>query len=175
MGQNDPRTTLTGIPYEFDDDSHVCQMSKLLHQCRSLHLPFGACSLNFPHFQEVADLWLPLSGAEGEGKEGMIHIILSLTPIAPGAPLPQQPRTVPNVAAGGRPMTYTAQPQPGGQGQPQQQPQQPQRPPRLTEEELEEFVKMFPNLDRDIIASVYAASGGDKETMVNNLLQLGQQ
>ena len=128
-----------------------------------------------PHSQEVADLWLPLSGAEGEGKEGMIHIILSLTPIAPGAPLPQQPRTVPNVAAGGRPMTYTAQPQPGGQGQPQQQPQQPQRPPRLTEEELEEFVKMFPNLDRDIIASVYAASGGDKETMVNNLLQLGQQ
>ena len=69
-----------------------------------------------PHSQEVADLWLPLSGAEGEGKEGMIHIILSLTPIAPGAPLPQQPRTVPNVAAGGRPMTYTAQPQPGGQG-----------------------------------------------------------
>lgn len=120
--------------------------------------------------QEVADLWLPLSGAEGEGKEGMIHIILSLTPIAPGAPLPQQPRTVPNVAAGGRPMTYTAQPQPGSQGQ-----QQPQRPPRLTEEELEEFVKMFPNLDRDIIGSVHAASGGDKETMVNNLLQLGQQ
>ena len=70
-------------------------------------------------------------------------------------------------------MTYAAQPQPGGQGQPQQQP--PQRPPRLTEEEVEEFVKMFPNLDRDIIASVYAASGGDKETMVNNLLQLGQQ
>lgn len=120
--------------------------------------------------QEVADLWLPLSGAEGEGKEGMIHVILSLTPIAPGAPLPQQPRTVPNVAAGGRPMTYSAQPQPGSQGQ-----QQPQRPPRLTDEELEEFVKMFPNLDRDIIASVHAASGGDKETMVNNLLQLGQQ
>ena len=55
------------------------------------------------------------------------------------------------------------------------QQQQPQRPPRLTDEELEEFVKMFPNLDRDIIASVHAASGGDKETMVNNLLQLGQQ
>ena len=124
--------------------------------------------------QEVADLWLPLSGAEGEGKEGMIHVILSLTPIAPGAPLPQQPRTVPNVAAGGRPMTYAAQPQPGSQGQEQQQ-QQPQRPPRLTDAELEEFVKMFPNLDRDIIASVHAASGGDKETMVNNLLQLGQQ
>ena len=138
--------------------------------------PIFFCNLTHltPLSQEVADLWLPLSGAEGEGKEGMIHIILSLTPIAPGAALPQQPRTVPNVAAGGRPMTYTAQPQPGG-GQGQQQQQQPQRPPRLTEEELEEFVKMFPNLDRDIIASVHAASGGDKETMVNNLLQLGQQ
>ena len=76
-----------------------------------------SCNLTFGCLasQEVGDLWLPLSGAEGEGKEGMIHVILSLTPIAPGAPLPQQPRTVPNLAAGGRPMTYSAQPQPASQ------------------------------------------------------------
>ncbi len=34
---------------------------------------------------------------------------------------------------------------------------------------------MFPNLDRDIILSVFNASRGNKEAMVNNLLELGQQ
>jgi toll-interacting protein len=132
--------------------------------------------------QEVADEWLPLTGQEGEGKEGMIHVILSLQQIAPGAPLPQQMRTVPNVSAGGKPMQYTpGQLPPGqhpaaGQQQPPAAAAQQRRPlPQLTDEELEEFVKMFPNLDKEIIVSVHAASGGDKESMVNNLLQLGQQ
>ncbi len=53
--------------------------------------------------------------------------------------------------------------------------QQRQPPPKLSDEEMEEFVKMFPNLDKEIILSVFEASRGNKEAMVNNLLQLGQQ
>ncbi len=61
------------------------------------------------------------------------------------------------------------------QQQQQQQQQPPPPPPKLTEEELQEFVKMFPNLDKEIILSVFEASRGNKEAMVGNLLQLGQQ
>ncbi len=56
-----------------------------------------------------------------------------------------------------------------------QQPVPAQPPPKLSDEEIEEFVKMFPNLDREIILSVFEACRGNKEAMVNNLLQLGQQ
>lgn len=120
---------------------------------------------------EVCDEWYALSGNEGAGKEGMIHIILSLQPIAPGQPMQVQApqRVVRSVGAGQQPMVY--QPAPLQQ----QQQQQEQQPPRLSDQELEEFVKMFPNLDKEIIISVFAASHGDKEATVNNLLEMGQQ
>ena len=119
---------------------------------------------------EVVDEWFSLSGNEGPGKEGMIHIIVSLQPIAPGQPLavPPQVRVAPNVS-GGKNMTYQTQPA-NPQGQ-----QQPQPPPKFSDEEMEEFVKMFPNLDKDIILSVCESCRGNKEAVVNNLLQLGQQ
>ena len=63
----------------------------------------------------------------------------------------------------------------GQQQMPPQQQQQPPPPPKLTDEEVEEFAKMFPNLDRDIILSVFQSAGGNKEEMVNQLLQLGMQ
>lgn len=116
---------------------------------------------------EVADEWLPLSGNEGPGKEGMIHVIMSLQPIQPGQSLGPAVRMAPNVAAGHKPMTY--QTVPSSTPTPAVQ-----RPPTLSDEELDEFVKMFPNLDKEIIASVFASSHGDKEVTVNNLLQLSQ-
>eukprot|EP00095_Tigriopus_kingsejongensis_P004550 snap_masked-scaffold893_size84343-processed-gene-0.11 protein:Tk04550 transcript:snap_masked-scaffold893_size84343-processed-gene-0.11-mRNA-1 annotation:"tollip-like protein" len=114
---------------------------------------------------EVVDEWLPLSGNEGAGKEGMIHVILSLQPIPPGQPMAPPVRVAHNVAAGHKPLVY--------QTTSQERNPRPE-PPQLSVEELEEFVKMFPNLDKDIIASVFAACQGDKEATVNNLLQLGQ-
>ncbi len=121
---------------------------------------------------EVADEWFALSGNEGAGKEGMIHIILSLQPIRPGAPMtvPPTARVVPSASAGHQPMVYTPQ-----QQQVKQQ-QQPQQPPRLNDEELEELAKMFPNLDKEIIASVHASTGsGSREQTINQLLELGQE
>lgn len=70
---------------------------------------------------EVADEWLTLSGQEGPDKEGMVHVILSLQPIAPGAPLQVAPqmRMAPNVGAGHKPMAYqTAYAPAGGQAAP---------------------------------------------------------
>lgn len=127
---------------------------------------------------EVADEWLNLSGSEGEGKEGILHIILSLQPIAPGAPMAAagNPRGVaPSVSAGHRAMSYQIAPVSAQQLPHPQQQQQPPPPPQLSDEEQEEFLKMFPNLDKEIILSVFAACKGDKDAMVNNLLQMSQE
>jgi len=118
---------------------------------------------------EMVDDWWPLSGQEGEEKEGMIHLILSLQPVPPGSRLQQPPQqAVAPSLSGGKPMVYTT----AYVGQQQQQPPPPP-PPELTKEELEEFSKMFPAIDRNVIQAVYIETGGDKETTVNSLLQMG--
>jgi len=43
----------------------------------------------------------------------------------------------------------------------------------LNKEELEEFSKMFPAIDRTVIQAVFTESRGDKEATVNSLLQMG--
>lgn len=153
--------------------------------------------------QQMVDDWWPLSGQEGLEKEGMIHLILSMQPIPAGAAIysPQMPQTgsVPN-ASGGKPMAYTGlplntqvyqpaagtvyQPAPGTVYQPVQpgvgfppQHQMEHRPPEPVEmspEDLEEFSKMFPAIEKSIIQAVFVESGGDKEATVNSLLQMGQ-
>lgn len=117
---------------------------------------------------EMVDDWWPLSGQEGEEKEGMIHLILSLQPVPPGSHL-QAPVAAPGVApslSGGKPMVYTT----SYVGQP---PNSPQPPPELSQEELDEFSKMFPAIDRNVIQAVYLETRGDKEATVNSLLQMG--
>jgi len=46
-------------------------------------------------------------------------------------------------------------------------------PPTLAPEDLEEFSKMFPAIDKGVIEAVFVESRGDKEATVNALLQLG--
>lgn len=97
---------------------------------------------------------------------------------------------VPNVS--GRPMpVFVAphQPQvlaagavaaagPPGAGQPtaadpQLQLQQPPPPtPRNEEEDLKQVKEMFPNIDAEVIKSVYDANRGNKDTTINSLLQI---
>jgi toll-interacting protein len=128
--------------------------------------------------QELCDDWWPLSGQEGEGKEGMIHLVLSMQLISPQAGV-QVPTVVPNMS-GGKPMTFTPAHLP-----PQQQPPQPlQQPPQqpthehstaeMCKEDVEEFSKMFPGLDKEVIKAVYSDNGECKELTVNALLQLSQ-
>jgi len=122
----------------------------------------------------VVDEWWPLSGQEGHDKEGMIHIILSLQPLS------QQP-------AGGTTSTIQMMPgqtqaviavpsnqaQQGQQGQQGQQVARQPRPlPKLSDEQLEEFSKMFPNVDKDVISSVFQENLGNQEATINSLLLL---
>jgi len=121
--------------------------------------------------QEMLDDWWPLSGQEGMEKEGMVHLILSIQKVAPGT-VPAQGHppvqgVVPNLA-GGKPMAYKTAYIPQ-----QQQPQQQQEPPTLSEEDLDEFSKMFPEIEKSVIEAVFVESGGNKESTVNALLQLG--
>ena len=118
--------------------------------------------------QEMVDDWWPLSGQEGQEKEGMVHLILSVQRVAPGSVQPPGPPGVAPNLAGGKPMTYKTAYLPQ-----QQQQQPPPPPPTLAPDDLEEFSKMFPEIEKSVIEAVFAESGGSKEAAVNALLQLG--
>ena len=55
----------------------------------------------------------------------------------------------------------------------QQQQQQPPPAPELSAEDLEEFSKMFPEIEKTVIEAVFVESGGNKEATVTALLELG--
>jgi len=113
---------------------------------------------------EMVDDWWPLSGQEGEQKEGLIHLILSHQALPPGTILPQAPQQ--QQVVGGRPVVVTPQPLPHQQ---QVEPEVVE----LTDAELEEFSKMFPAIDKAVIQAVHTEGGGDREATLNNLLQMG--
>ena len=122
----------------------------------------------------VVDEWWPLSGQEGHDKEGMIHIILSLqplsTPPAGGTAtqhiqmLPGQTQAV--IAA----PASQAQPAVNQGGQPVARQQRPL--PKLSDEQLSEFSNMFPNVEKDVILSVFQENQGNQESTINSLLVL---
>lgn len=100
---------------------------------------------------EVVDDWFPLSGQEGHEKEGVLHLIISLHPLRQGS--------------------SQLEPQ-----QLQDHHQQHRSTPTLpTEEQLSEWSKMFPNLDKDIITSVFVEKAGNQEEVVNVLLQMSSE
>jgi toll-interacting protein len=122
----------------------------------------------------VVDEWYPLSGQEGHDKEGMIHIILSLQPLSqpPGGGYTSTVQMMPG-------QTQAVIAVPSNQAQPgkNQEGQQPvvrqQRPPpKLSDEQLEEFGKMFPNIDKDVISSVFQENQGNQDSTINSLLLL---
>ena len=116
--------------------------------------------------QEMVDDWWPLSGQEGQEREGMVHLILSVQKVVPGAVPHQRPPGVAPSLTGGKPMTYDTAYIP-------QQQQQVKEPPTLAAEDLEEFSKMFPEIEKSVIEAVFVESGGSKEATVNALLELG--
>ena len=113
---------------------------------------------------EIVDDWWPLSGQEGEEREGLVHLILSYQTLpAGGAPVPPAEGGVAPSVSGGKPLAYSTS----------LLPQQPPPPPTLAPDDLDEFSKMFPEIEKSVIEAVFTESRGSKEATVNALLQLG--
>ncbi|XP_067000727.1 toll-interacting protein [Anabrus simplex] len=123
---------------------------------------------------ETHDDWYPLNGKQGDGMEGMVNLVLSYSnaPVQPYglypsavAPVVMVPTVTPPLY-GIRPTyapvsVYTAPPAPPA-------------PPQLSEQELKQIEEMFPNMDKEVIKSVFEANRGNKDGTVNSLLQMSE-
>ncbi|XP_056015742.1 toll-interacting protein-like isoform X2 [Ostrea edulis] len=112
--------------------------------------------------------WFPLSGRQGDEKEGMINLVMSLSE----AP---QPTAQPVLYQ--QPVVYYPQPivQSVPAGMPVYPPQvtspQSQRP-LFTDEDMKQVKDMFPNMEDEVIRSVLEANRGNKDATINSLLQM---
>ena len=72
----------------------------------------------------------------------------------------------------GQPVAYP--PQQGVMPQ-QVMPQQPQPQPQMTEEDLKQVKDMFPNMEDQVIKSVFEANRGNKDATINSLLAMNSE
>lgn len=111
---------------------------------------------------ETVDDWFPLSGKQGDSKEGMINLVLTFSPVE-NLPQTFQPMFMP------QPMVYTF---PGQPVYPQQQRQVLPQGPAYTEDDFKQVKEMFPNMDDEVIKSVFESNSGNKDSTINSLLQM---
>jgi len=117
---------------------------------------------------ETVEEWYHLSGKQGEGAEGSINLVMSFNPHIQAPMYQQTPMMMVSNVGGGRGAAQMAvYPAP-----PQQQPPQPQPVPVLSESELKQIEEMFPNVDKEVIKSVFEANRGNKDGTINSLLQM---
>ncbi|KAH7716814.1 CBN-TLI-1 protein [Aphelenchoides avenae] len=95
---------------------------------------------------ESIDEWYPLSGQQGEGKEGVVNMVISFSPV-------QQPP--PREAAAGQ---AAEAPEPAV--------------PLYTDDEVKELVAMFPNVEEEVVRSVLDMKRGDKDATVTALIEM---
>ncbi|XP_078322550.1 toll-interacting protein-like isoform X3 [Crassostrea virginica] len=120
--------------------------------------------------------WFPLSGRQGDEKEGMINLVMSLNevqqPVSQPTVLYQQPVVYYPQPIGGFPMAVQTVPA----GMPTYPPQQVGSPqsqrPLFTEDDLKQVKDMFPNMEDEVIRSVLEANRGNKDATINSLLQM---
>ncbi|KAL1228572.1 Toll-interacting protein [Trichinella spiralis] len=100
---------------------------------------------------QAVNEWFPLSGNQGDGKEGVINLLISLEPIQMISQ--QQPvLLVPVISSSAFPT-----------------------PPRFTQADVKELHDMFPNVDEEIIVSILESKNGNKEATINDLLDLNSE
>jgi toll-interacting protein len=129
---------------------------------------------------ETTEEWIPLTGKQGDEKEGNVNLILSLTPTQP-------PPNIQQLASFGLapPQTVAYQYPPGfvpyaagpymQQYPPGQQPQPAIPSPvpvAITDEDIKQIQEMFPTVDIEVIRSVLEEARGNKDQAVTNLLTM---
>lgn len=116
---------------------------------------------------DTGDDWYALSGKQGDEKEGMINLVMTMTKVEQQPIMYQQTvQVVPGVTGYPPQVLYQMPCQPGMPIQPQ-----PQRP-LYTEEDLKQIKELFPNMDEEVIKSVLEVNRGNKDSTINSLLQM---
>ncbi|XP_046395615.1 toll-interacting protein-like [Ischnura elegans] len=109
---------------------------------------------------ETREDWFLLSGKQGDDLEGSINLVLSYSTSGPVVMVPNGIRPTPYNPVS----VYTTPP-----------PAAPEPPvPQISEKEIKQIEDMFPNMDKEVIKSVYEANRGNKDGTVNSLLQMSE-
>ncbi|KAF6216042.1 hypothetical protein GE061_000379 [Apolygus lucorum] len=132
------------------------------------HIPIPPTVMN----GETIEDWYPLCGKQGDDKEGTINLVLSYVSgpravnqclYGPGSvapPVMMVPSTTPTVFGmpqfASVPVFTQLAPPPGNENV----------------YNFQQIEEMFPNLDKEVIKSVYEANNGDRDATVNSLLQI---
>ena len=116
---------------------------------------------------ETHEDWYPLTGRLGDGLEGMINVVLSYSATPQPCMYPMGPPIMVVPSVGG---SRVAAPMAVYQAPPATIP-----PPQsfvLSETELKQIEEMFPNIDKEVIKTVFEANRGNKDGTINSLLQM---
>lgn len=115
---------------------------------------------------ETHEDWYMLNGKQGDNQEGMINLVFSYRakcyPYMSTAPVMMVPSATMFGMTPFAPVNVYTQPPPSVI--PSSMPQ--------AEEELKQIAEMFPNVDKEVVKSVYDANNGKKDVTINSLLQM---
>lgn len=131
---------------------------------------------------ETHEDWYPLSGKQGDDQEGFVNLVLSFSgggggggvgaqqPAIVGAPMPVYLATGRGRYPSGGGIIVTQQNAP----LPPQQQQLPALPPppQFNEADFAQITELFPNMEKDVVKSVYEVNRFNKDVTINCLLQL---
>ncbi|KAK2583275.1 hypothetical protein KPH14_009283 [Odynerus spinipes] len=122
---------------------------------------------------ETHEDWYMLSGKQGDNLEGMINLVFSYTPkchpYMAGPPVMMVPSATMFGMTSYAPVNVYTTPQPVAAVT--APPVVPSSLPNA-EVELKQLEEMFPNIDKEVIKSVYDVNNGKKDITINSLLQM---